>query len=194
MTVDQIYKYIDDYLILFTKSDTVTDKEFRDTTVALRYNVTIMETVRTKIVELGIAVKGRDMDGDTWTLTPTGHKVLKVGSWTAYFDRLEESEKLAIEQIIASITTDKSVRKTNTWQIIILLGTLFVALISTVTGLLNFIETRQQSKELRQLEKLVDTLKWQQHQKLIPSNCSDEDASKTKNHADSLGQKIKVEK
>lgn len=145
MTTEELSRNIDEYLVLFKKSGSVTDKEFRAKSLALHTNNVTMQETQNGMVQFGIAVKGRDMDGDTWTLTPIGHKVVQVGTWRKYVEQQEEREILTIKQIESTINTNESVRKTNKWQIWILAGTFLVAIVSAGISLLNYIGSNQKT-------------------------------------------------
>jgi hypothetical protein len=136
MTVDELNKYIDDYIELFKKSKTITDLELRNRTIILHYNTNILDAVKKSFVELGIATIGKDIDGDTWTITQKGERIIKLGSWQDYLNDQEERERLILQQINSSIRanessilTNESVRTTNKWQLVILSCTLIVAIL-----------------------------------------------------------------
>lgn len=157
---DELNKHIDGYLEVFKskQSDTVTDKEIRNRTIALRYDSKIMEATIRRMIELDIVVKGRDLDGDTWTLTTRGLRILQVGSWTKYFELEGDKEKLTIRQILSTIDTNESVKKTNKRQVTILALTLFIAGISAWISWLNYKKSDPESR-LKSLEHQMDSIK-----------------------------------
>jgi hypothetical protein len=157
---DQLNKHIDGYLEVFKskQSDTVTDKEIRNRTIALRYDSKIMEATIRRMIELDIVVKGRDLDGDTWTLTARGLRILKVGSWTKYLELEGDKEKLAIRQILSTIDTNENVKKTNKRQVIILALTLFIAATSAWISWLSYKKSDPEQR-LKSLEYQMDSIK-----------------------------------